>query len=94
MAFKSVAVEVVTANTAKQFFTTTTLASWAHVLPHTSNTGLIRLGDTNTQVGVIATGGAGVPVALGTNDYVDLQELYVNSSGVSNYGVLLYIERA
>ena len=95
MALKTAIAEVTTASTKKQWFTSSTLATWAAVGPHTSNTGIIFIGDgVVTAQYVVRTGDAGFPIIPQAGKaYVELSNLYLNSLAVSNQGVLLYIEK-
>ena len=93
MALKTKIVQVATASTKVSMFSSTTLCKWGHVGPHTSNTGIIFVGDgVVTNQTVIRTGDIGLTLAIPKDAEFDAVNLYVNSLAVSNQAVFIYMD--
>jgi len=92
MAFKTKIVQVNTASTKVALFSVNTICTWGAVFPHTSNTGIIFVGDgAVTNQAPMTTGHAGMEINAGKY-FFDASEININSLSVSNQAVFLYIE--
>ena len=91
MAFRSVVVSATSAGA--QFFSSTTLGSWCFISPLSSNTSTIFVGDSVTMMAQLRTGDLGIPIVVGKQDAIELNNIYIRNASASNTGVLLYIER-